>query len=578
MRLRTRVLTGGIVLVLVPLTVLVLTLRTHTANRLVEQYTHRIDTLVSVLDADLDDQSSRLRARLRALGRDLGADNALRHALDADESAVIAWAPAALEVAGLDALRLEDADGRILSSGHFRNDWGRVDTLTARYLMAHPADLALVRFQRPDGSFLAFAAADTVRVGGRHLTLVAGFEVDRARLAGLAPDDDLTVTLLHANGALSPDAALEERIGANGSAAIRGLREAGAHLVRERPVAAPPGVRVGPGTSHDGSAVLIVTHALAPMHALLRGLDARLAAAVLLAAIGTTLLAWRLSASIARPLETLAGKTRGLDLDRLDVDFATRRADEVGTLSRFLQEMTARLRASVSRVREAERRAAVGELARQVNHDLRNAFTPLRNVIRHLSEVADESPDELARVYSERQPTLDAGLQYLDDLAGNWGKLSGRDPRQPCDIAAILKDVTAGRQRADGGPIVLELASGLPAVRATPIGLRRILENLVTNACDSVESEGTEVRVSASATPDGSALEVIVSDDGAGIAPELQDRIFDPFFTTRADGSGLGLAIARRLVSDFEGSIRVAKSASGGAEFVITLPAMEERP
>src|SRR5258705_205626 len=77
------------------------------------------------------------------------------------------------------------------------------------------------------------------------------------------------------------------------------------------------------------------------------------------------------SSRISGPLAALAEKTAVLDLDRLDVDFDPG-TDEVGRLSRLLGDLAARLRTSTARVREAERRATVGELARQINHDIKN--------------------------------------------------------------------------------------------------------------------------------------------------------------------------------------------------------------
>jgi len=64
-----------------------------------------------------------------------------------------------------------------------------------------------------------------------------------------------------------------------------------------------------------------------------------------------------------------------------------------------------------------------------------------------------------------------------------------------------------------------------------------------------------------------------VEDNGPGIPPELRERIFEPFFTTKAHGSGLGLSIVHSIVTQHGGELSVESSASGGARFVLTLPA-----
>ena len=74
-------------------------------------------------------------------------------------------------------------------------------------------------------------------------------------------------------------------------------------------------------------------------------------------------------------------------------------------------------------MREAERRATVGDVARQVNHDVKNGLVPIRHVLRHLAQVEREEPERLATVFAERRTTLDASVEYLDALARNYARL-----------------------------------------------------------------------------------------------------------------------------------------------------------
>src|SRR5207253_11165947 len=152
------------------------------------------------------------------------------------------------------------------------------------------------------------------------------------------------------------------------------------------------GLRDSPGM---GEARIVVTHSLAPLAVLRRRVDAAFAAAVLLSGAIAVLLASWLSNWISRPPRELARRTAEIDMERLDVAFDSERADEIGALSRLLGSMTERLRAGATKLREAERRIAMGDLARQVNHDIKNALTPIRNVFRHFTETATTEPDRL---------------------------------------------------------------------------------------------------------------------------------------------------------------------------------------
>ena len=142
-----------------------------------------------------------------------------------------------------------------------------------------------------------------------------------------------------------------------------------------------------------------------------------------------------LSSRISRPLSELARKTSEIDLDRLDQSFESERTDEIGALSRLLGGMTERLRTSSARLREAERRAAVGDLARQVNHDIKNGLAPIRNVLRHLSQVARPGAGAPARGLRgaeghpgvERRVPRDAGAQLRPALAHHRARALRRE-------------------------------------------------------------------------------------------------------------------------------------------------------
>jgi signal transduction histidine kinase len=111
-------------------------------------------------------------------------------------------------------------------------------------------------------------------------------------------------------------------------------------------------------------------------------------------------------------------------------------------------------------------------------------------------------------------------------------------------------------------------ASGLPAVKANAPVLAHVVMNLVLNA---FEADAKTVRVSAEQR--GSAVDVVVEDDGPGIPPVMRERLFEPFATTKqAPVAGLGLAVARYLVTPWGGTL-VHASNGTGARFVLTLDA-----
>ena len=205
----------------------------------------------------------------------------------------------------------------------------------------------------------------------------------------------------------------------------------------------------------------MVTQSLGTLEALQRSVDRWFLVAVGLTVAAALVLAGWLSSRISRPLRDLARKTSEIDLDRLDQSFESERTDEIGALSRLLGGMTERLRNSTARLREAERRAAVGDLARQVNHDIKNGLAPIRNVLRHFSQVARQDPALLPAVFEERKGTLDSSVEYLETLARNYARLSPTIERAPCDVNAVVEEVLRNTA-ADGRVLQTSLSPRLP--------------------------------------------------------------------------------------------------------------------
>ena len=109
------------------------------------------------------------------------------------------------------------------------------------------------------------------------------------------------------------------------------------------------------------------------------------------------------------------------------------------------------------------------EFARQVNHDIKNGLTPIRNVLHHFSDVVRAAPAQLPDVFLERQGTLDSSLSYLEALASNYSKLSPATAPVPCDVAAIVHRVVAGAQTLGHGSVRADVASSLPHLHTDPM-------------------------------------------------------------------------------------------------------------
>jgi signal transduction histidine kinase len=517
--------------VLIPVALLAIGLRQDMTSRLSNEYRRRVDRVVGVIREDLDREGGEIAERLASLETALLNDQKFRLAitgLQTEQKYLLEYAGSAVRLTGLSMLRIQDGEGRIISSG-------------------------------PDLDSLVLSRSRSFLIGDQTFTLLGGIAVNDAFLRRLARDESITVRL-------KPDESDTVRLKPDATNATD-------VAVGELEV---PLIRAAAGRPHEAvRARLQVTQPMTPLRNLLRSADSWFLATAAGTGITALVLAVWVSSRISRPLADLAEKTAVLDLDRLDVEFDAG-SDEVGRLSRLLGDLAGRLRASTARVREAERRATVGDVARQINHDIKNGLIPLRNVMRHLAQVEQENPSTLASVFAERRQTVDSSIAYLETLATSYAKLSPRMDKRECDLNVLVTDVVRAAKAHDHVEFGTHLAANLPRVVGDPIAVRRILENLTANAVESLNAKpgrvtlATEVIDRSGELP---AIRVTVADTGRGMSPDEQGKVFNDFYTTKEGGTGLGLSIVRRLVMDLQGTLRVESAPGKGTRFIIDIPA-----
>src|SRR5688572_2183041 len=191
MSLRTRLLLSFAAVVLIPIALLAFGLRQEMNRRLSAEYQLRVDRVVGVIREDLARESAGIAERLESLEPALLSDNRFRSAavagLESERAYLLDYAGIARRLTGLSMLQIHDSDGRILSSGHFRNEHGRSEPGLAAAL-GSAGSVALVTARGPDREFLALARARTFLLSGRSFTIVGGVAVDETFLARLARD------------------------------------------------------------------------------------------------------------------------------------------------------------------------------------------------------------------------------------------------------------------------------------------------------------------------------------------------------------------------------------------------------
>ena len=254
----------------------------------------------------------------------------------------------------------------------------------------------------------------------------------------------------------------------------------------------------------------------------------------------------------------------------------------------FVRDITGERQAE-ERLRQAQKMEAIGTLAGGVAHDFNNLLTGILGYANLLT--LDSEPGspthEAARVIEK---AAERAAELTRQLLGFARK--GKFLNVQFNVQPLIGEVVTllGRTLDKNITITQRLRTEQAGVQGDPNQIQQVILNLALNARDAmpgggeltIESDLVNLdeeycRIHPQATP-GPHVMIAVSDTGAGVPRELQDRIFEPFFTTKESGkgTGMGLAMVYGIVKNHGGSIQLYSEPGQGARFSVYLPASVE--
>lgn len=317
--------------------------------------------------------------------------------------------------------------------------------------------------------------------------------------------------------------------------------------------------------------------------------------------LGTAIVFLRLS--VVAPFKRLLDGCRRVARGEFDHRIDCKSNDEISELAAAMNQMTdsfVRIRNNLNRevqqrtreVVRSEQLASVGFLAAGVAHEINN---PLASIAWSAEALEQRLYDVITPREGEDGPLLDQDqinilktyLRRIQDEAFrckgiterllDFSRMGDIRQKQPTDIAALTDDVIAmvkhlGQYRQK--QIRLKSKTGLVAW-VIPQEIKQVILNLITNALDSLDPNGT---VDVTVDMAGSSVRLVIEDNGCGMTAETLQHLFEPFFTRRRDGkgTGLGLSISYRIVQDHGGQIVPFSQGPGqGSRFEVILPKNE---
>jgi len=333
-----------------------------------------------------------------------------------------------------------------------------------------------------------------------------------------------------------------------------------------------------------------------------RRMIAYTACALLLIALLSWFFVWQV---VGRPVKTLQHGTEHLGNGNLGYQIEVHSEDEIGQLARSFNDMSTRLESEhkenvawthtleqrveqktreLKRAHEhalhTEKMASIGKMAAVLAHEINNPLSGILTYAKLLHKWIDHENGSLGR----RQDICDAldliasESRRCGDLVKNLLAFSRATPMnlQATDLNRVVEQsLRLVQHQLDLGAVQVQTQfdPDLPLVQCDGAQIEQVLLALMMNAVDAMP-QGGNLWLTTKAVQESNQVQIVVRDDGSGIAPEILPQIFEPFLTTKETGHGvgLGLAISHSILERHNGKIEVQSELGRGTTFTVTLP------
>lgn len=231
----------------------------------------------------------------------------------------------------------------------------------------------------------------------------------------------------------------------------------------------------------------------------------------------------------------------------------------------------------------AQREQLWSAMARELAHQM---ATPLSSLSGWVEVIQLAAAERESMVSAERiGQVMQTDVERLERVSRRFELIGKPQALEVVPVSSVIDELVCYFQPrlphlARGIRLRSRVQRDLPAIRADPVLLVWALENILKNAIDALAGRGGRISVLARMGQAPGAIggaramvQIIIADDGPGIAVPLRDRIFEPGVSTKSGGWGVGLSLSRRIVEELhQGRITVENRPNGGSVFYVMLP------
>jgi len=233
----------------------------------------------------------------------------------------------------------------------------------------------------------------------------------------------------------------------------------------------------------------------------------------------------------------------------------------------------------ISKLNRAQKKAAWGEVAVRMAHEIKNPLTPillsaqrLRNLFLEKLETKD------AAIIDKTTQTIMDQVASMDSMVSAFANYANTPEIQKTSssLNMLINKSASLYDNHDGVRVDLDLSGDLPKLQLDQDAISRVLINLIKNAIEAKKKNAQlNINIKSTLNENDGLVQLTITDDGKGFPSDIIDQVFEPYITTKKKSGGLGLAIVQNIIEQHDGQIFASNVKPHGARVTIELSIIE---
>jgi nitrogen fixation/metabolism regulation signal transduction histidine kinase len=233
----------------------------------------------------------------------------------------------------------------------------------------------------------------------------------------------------------------------------------------------------------------------------------------------------------------------------------------------------------ISKLNRAQKKAAWGEVAVRMAHEIKNPLTPILLSAQRLRNLFLDKLDEKdSRVIDKTTQTIIDQVASMDSMVSAFADYANTPEirKTLSSLNTLINKSASLYDNHDDVRVDLDLSGDLPKIQLDQDAISRVLINLIKNAIEAKkDSSALNIKIKTLLKAKEGLVQIIIIDDGKGFPEEIIDHVFEPYITTKEKSGGLGLAIVQNIIEQHDGQIFASNIKPHGARITIELSIIE---